>query len=149
MSSRPPRPWDGPDWQKLWFATQRRSWTSLAVVPSGDGMSTSSLEVATALAEIGWIHLGMPIHVTDARELDIGGIEACLSDTRSRIKIGERVILAVSPVRDNAAAVRVAQAADAAILCVLLGRSEVAAAESTIEQIGRSAFLGSVILWDS
>jgi hypothetical protein len=56
------------------------------------------------------------------------------------------VLIALGPVLERPASLALAQAADAAILCLVLGDGSIAEATRTIEEIGRERFLGSVIL---
>jgi hypothetical protein len=140
--------WTDAEWQKLWLATQRRGWRSLAVLAGSKGMTTSPLEVASALADVGWQHLGRPIHVVDARETTLGHVETRISEVSLRMSKGDRVIVVLSSVFDNPATLPIARAADAALICVLLGQSEMSEAEQTVDEIGRERFLGSVVLKD-
>jgi hypothetical protein len=140
------KPWDDAEWQKLWLATQRRDWKSLAVVAGNKGMSTSPFEVASALADVGWQHLGRPIHILDMRETTLGHVETRIADMSVKTSKGDRVIVVLSSLFDNPATLPLARAADGVVICVLLGQSEMAPAEETVEDIGRDRFIGSVVL---
>jgi hypothetical protein len=132
------------DWQRLWLATQRRPWGSLAVIPAGRRGATP--RVARALVGVGSCHLGSRIRLLDATTIRLSDLGACLrglTDPRPR---PTRVILALGSVLENPPGLAVAQAADAAILCVALGESTLAEAERTIEEVGRARFVGSLIL---
>jgi hypothetical protein len=131
-------------WQRLWLATQRRPWRSLAVIPAGTGAKTP--RIARALAGVGSSHLGLSIRVTDATAITLAGLEACLNawiEPRDSLR---RVLLALGPVLEDPASLALAQAADAAILCLVLGESSISEAERTIEEVGRARFVGSMIL---
>ncbi|MEO5728210.1 MAG: hypothetical protein ABI134_24590, partial [Byssovorax sp.] len=52
-------PVDAIAWEKIWLAMQRRPWRSLAVISVGPGAFTPG--VASALAEVGSRHLGLPV----------------------------------------------------------------------------------------
>lgn len=130
---------DAVAWEKIWLATQRRPWRSLAVIPAGPGAFTP--RVAGALAEVGSRHLGVPVRVTDATGLTLSRLEAFLVDLRAR-----RGIIALGPVLESPASLALARAADAVVLCLVLGESAISAAEQTIEEVGRERFLGSVLL---
>jgi hypothetical protein len=126
-------------WEKIWLATQRRPWRSLAVIPVGPGAFTP--RVASALAEVGSRHLGLPVRVTDATGLTLSRLEAFLVELRAR-----RGIVALGPVLESPASLALARAADAVVLCLVLGESSVSSAQQTIEEVGRDRFLGSVLL---
>ena len=133
---------DGADaiaWEKIWLAVQRRPWRSLAVIPVGPGAFTP--RVAGALAEVGSRHLGLPVRVTDATGLTLSRLETFLGEFRAR-----RGIIALGPVLESPASLALARAADAVVLCLVLGESSISAAEQTVEEVGRPRFLGSVLL---
>jgi hypothetical protein len=132
------------EWQKLWLATQRRPWRSLAVVPVGGGVPTA--RVARALAEVGSGHLGPGMMVTDATSVTLEGLRASMQSWTKRRGPIDRVLIALGSVLERPASLALAQAADASILCVVLGDSSISEATRTIEEVGRRRFLGSVIL---
>jgi hypothetical protein len=160
ISSRPPPPrkkegpspaWDGNfdpgddvDWQKLWLATQKKSWRSLVVLASGSECET--LRVAQALALVGWHHLGKTIKVIDATKLSLGDLETRLSEVASRTARGETVIVALASVVEKPAALALAQAGDAVILCVTLGETKIGNAEKSLKELAREKILGTVIV---
>jgi hypothetical protein len=126
-------------WEKIWLATQRRPWRSLAVIPVGPGAFTP--RVASALAEVGSRHLGLPVRVTDATGLTLSRLEAFLGELRAR-----HGIIALGPVLESPASLALARAADAVVLCLVLGESAISTAHQTVEEVGRERFLGSVLL---
>jgi hypothetical protein len=126
-------------WEKIWLATQRRPWRSLAVIPVGPGAFTP--RVASALAEVGSRHLGLPMRVIDATGLTLSRLESFLGELRAR-----RGIIALGPVLESPASLALARAADAVVLCLVLGESAISAAQQTVEEVGRERFLGSVVL---
>jgi hypothetical protein len=126
-------------WEKIWLATQRRPWRSLAVIPAGGGAST--IEVANALADVGSCHLGLAVPVIDATGITLSRLETFLAELRAR-----RGIIAFGPVLESPAGLALARSADAAILCLALGESSISSAQQTIEEVGRERFLGSVLL---
>lgn len=131
-------------WQKLWLATQRRPWRSLAVVPVGGGIATP--RVARALAEVGSAHLGPGMMVTDATNVTLEWLQASMESwTKSQGRI-DRMLIALGPVLERPASLAIARAADASILCLVLGEGSISEATRTIEEVGRDRFLGSVIL---
>jgi hypothetical protein len=139
LRERAPETADAIAWEKIWLATQRRPWRSLAVIPAGPGAFTPG--VARALAEVGSRHLGLPVRVTDATGITLARLEAFLTELRAR-----RGILALGPVLERPASLALARAADAVVLCLVLGESSISGAQQTIDEVGRERFLGSVLL---
>lgn len=57
-----------------------------------------------------------------------------------------RAIIAIQPVVDEPLGVAIAQAADAVVLCVEMGRSGIAAARRTVDIIGAERVIGAVLV---
>ncbi len=57
-----------------------------------------------------------------------------------------RAIVAIQPVVDEPLGVAVAQAADAVVLCIELGKTRMAAARRTIDIIGADRLIGAVLI---
>jgi hypothetical protein len=132
------------EWQKLWLATQRRPWRSLAVVPVGGSIPTA--RVARALADVGSGHLGEGVSVTDATRVTLASLQASMEPWTTLRSGVDRVLIALGPLEEHPASLAIAQAADAAILCLTLNESAISEATRAIEEVGRERFLGSVIL---
>lgn len=137
-------PADAIDWERLWLATRRRDWTSLALIPIGDDVFTAHL--AAALAEVGRRHNGTAVTVIDATGVTFSDLEAELGKLAARAGCAERAILALPRLLRSPAGVALAQAADAVILCVALGSSAIAEAEQILDEVGRERVLGSVVV---
>jgi hypothetical protein len=130
--------------QKLWLATQRRPWSSLAVVPAN--RSTDTLPIAEMLARIAWWYRGQPSCVFDLRDVSLRLVEYQIAEVQAQIEGGSRVFIALRSVFDNPTAVPIGRQADAVILCTVLGRTDLRAAQKTIDQLGRERVLGSIVL---
>jgi len=129
-------------WAQLWFAMQRGTWSTLAVVPADPAMS--ALEAARALATAGHTYRAGAvklINATRAEARDIRGIVAAAAEAASA---GMQVVVAVASPLANPAAIAIARAVDAAVLVVPLGEATLATARRTVESIGREYFSGSV-----
>lgn len=147
LAQRPagaPAQWDDVKLQKLWLATQKREWRSLAVVAGSKGVST--LEVADTLAKIAWWYRGQPTCVVDLRDLSMRLVEHQLQEIAAQTMGGERVIIALRSVSENPTVIAVAGLADAVILCVELGKTSVKQANQTVDEIGKARFLGTIVL---
>lgn len=138
-------PWTHPEWQRLWLATQRAEWRSLALVPAGAMPPRFTLEIALALAYTGSLHLGEPIRMADATSVPLTHLKQFVGELEALRRAGDRLVVALGPVRDSATAVAIAQSADQALLCVPLEVSKVADAKRTISEVGQRRFLGSAV----
>lgn len=63
-----------------------------------------------------------------------------------RVAAGDLVFVALRSMGENPATIPVARAADALLLCVVLGKSKAKAAQKTIDAIGRARFIGSILV---
>jgi hypothetical protein len=132
------------DLQKLWIALQRKAWRVLAVVPTTRELS--SLAAANVLAEVAWRYHGDPTIVLDLRDVGLRLVEYQQKEIASHVEQGNAVILALSPISLNAAAIPLARGADAAVLLVRYGVTPLAAAEHAIEEIGHDKFSGTLVV---
>lgn len=138
-------PWKHPAWQRLWLATQKADWRSLALVPAGEMPERFTLEIALALAYTGSLHLGEPVRMADATSVPLTHLKQFVGGLQSLREAGDRVIVALGPLQDSATAAAIAQAADYSLLCVPLQVSKVADAKRTIAELGARSFLGSAV----
>jgi hypothetical protein len=149
LAHRHPSPefWREPDWQRLWLALQGRPWRSLALVPAGEGGPADSImRVAVTLARTGMIHLGSPIQVADGTKVPLAYLQQFMDEVRRCTAAGDMVLIALAPLAKTPITLSIAQAADAAVLCVLIEHMASAQAKATVAQIGINRFVGSVIL---
>ncbi len=130
--------------QHLWLATQRRAWRSLAVVSASAGLPT--MDSANMLAKMAWRYSGEPTSVFDLRDVSLRLVEHQLREIQVQVGAGDRVFIALRSVTENPAAVPIARAADALILCVALGQTDMKSAQRTLDAIGRERFLGSILV---
>ncbi|MGZ6123377.1 MAG: hypothetical protein ACXWLR_00355 [Myxococcales bacterium] len=154
------------DLQELWFATRRRDWRTLVVVPAAQG-NTSALPIAKALGEVGGFIRMSPVRVINAEGLDLNKIASLVMDMTGNASSSmwtmnspggnpsagwepaartDATIVALESVVVNPLVLPVALAADAVLLCVEVGRTELAAARHTVELIGRERIIGSVVI---
>lgn len=140
-----PPPWQRPEWQQLWLALQNEDWRTLALIPSGDMPSGFTLEVAVSLVHTGSVHLGAPIRIADATDVSLGHLRQFVEELKALRESGDRVLVALGPVKAAATTVAIAQASDRALLCVPLEVSKVKDARSTIKSVGAKHFVGSAV----
>lgn len=142
------------DLRELWFAMLRWEWSSLVLVPSHAG--SSAVWIAKALADVGASEPGRATKITpqgitlaSTPELveDLNALSTIRSmKTGSQRWRGGQTIIAIDPVVSNPAGIAAALAADAVLLCVELGKADIASARKTMEMIGRDRFIGCVIV---
>jgi hypothetical protein len=96
-----------------------------------------AVNVARALAEIG------KVDFIDAENATPSSCTRVTQDLLAHATHG-RVVVAVDPVVSNPAALPVVLAADAALICITLGQTEIASARRTVELIGSERFIGCV-----
>jgi len=149
-SATPAGVWLDTEWQRLWLAIESRPWSSLALIPGGDGAPPDfTLLVAVALSRTGMVHVGSPIQVADATRVPLNQLTAFLSELRRCTINGERVLVALPPATSSPITSAIAQAVDAALLCILLEKMLSSQAKRTVKQLGASRFLGSAIFHPS
>jgi hypothetical protein len=129
-------------WEQVWFTLVKQQWTSLAIVPTHP--QKSALGAARALAEVGRPYQVEPVDVLDAEQLVPGDVPAALGALLAETEARARVLIAVRSPLDHAAAIPLVRAADAAVLLVHLGESELSRARRTIACIGAAHFVGSI-----
>lgn len=140
--------------KELWYTTLRWEWSSLVLVPAH--ASGSAVWIAKALAEVGLSQRGRVAKITAqgamlATTSELVGDLATQSPIRSMKSSSERwrtgsTIIAIEPVVLNPDGIPVALSADAALLCVELGKTDIASARRTVQLIGREHFIGCVIV---
>jgi hypothetical protein len=141
------------DLQELWFTTLRWEWSSLVLVPAHS--SGSAVWIAKALAEIG-IPQSRAAKITAQGAVltatsELVGDLVTQSTIRSMKSSSERwktgqTIIAIDPVVSNPSGIPVALSADAVLLCVELGKTDIKSARKTVQLIGRERFIGCVIV---
>jgi hypothetical protein len=131
--------------QKLWFSLAAQRWSSLLIVPA-PGVQ-GALALAGELAQIGRrAGLDSRVSLLDATRVTLEQAASLAAQLAARIGQGERVLVAIDRIDENPAALALAARCDAALLCVALGRSDLASARDTLERCGRARFLGSVVM---
>jgi hypothetical protein len=128
--------------QQLWFACLRREWSSLVVIPAHSG--GSSLYVARSLAEVGGLHRNNPIKLIAAEGNDLTATSKLIIDMTGHVASGGLVIVALDSVVQNQAGIPIALAADAALLVVTYGESDLESARKTLDIVGHDRFVGTV-----
>src|SRR5262249_32414390 len=126
------------------LSLRRRPWRSLAVVSASKGIAT--LALSNTLAKMAWWYTGEPTCVFDMRDLSLRLVEYQLRDMASQLEHAKRVFIALRSTSENPTAVPLARAADAAVLCVELGKTDIKGAQKTLDEVGRERFLGTIIV---
>ena len=132
--------------QQLWFAIQRHPWTSLAVVPADEETSVEAF--ARPLHEVGRLVLGDRLRLLDVRTLKLEETASIILEMTGAQSTAARprFLVQLDSVLSQPSGVPVALAADGAVLCVELGKTRLEQARRTLEILGRSRFLGCIVL---
>jgi hypothetical protein len=156
-----------PELQELWFACRRHEWRSLAVVSTVPRSST--FPIVQALGEVAdLLHAGtVRVRCAEAVELpDIAYLVMEMSGRNPSPVLGpaapriprsalppqdpaggeQLLIVAVDSVVSAPMVLPVVLAADAVLLCVELGVTDLGAARHSVELIGRERIIGTVVV---
>jgi hypothetical protein len=118
----------------------------LAIVPASSGAPKNfTTKIGVALAHVGMIHLGGPVHLADGTDLDLPGMRSFLADVAHCRAAGDRILLALAPIGENPITETLVQSADCALLCLLLEEMNSAEASNTVSKVGKERFVGSTI----
>jgi len=136
--------------QQLWFSLQRREWSTLVAVPADREMSV--MNFVRPLYEVGRLAMGEKLRLIDARDVKLTRTAALILEMTAGGARGPggldggRALLLIESVLSHPSGVPVALAADAALLCVELGKTSIAAARETVQIVGAQRFLGCITL---
>ncbi len=130
------------DVQRLWFATLKKEWSSLAVLPSHPGGSAEP--IAKALARVAALQKDSSIKLIDASGTDLAGASRLIIEMTSHVAQGGLAIVVLDSVISNPAGIPVALAADAALLTVELKQADIDTGRRTLELLGEAKFVGAV-----
>jgi hypothetical protein len=130
------------DIQRLWFATLKKEWNSLAVLPAHPGGTAS--HIGKALAKVASLQKDSSIKLISAEGTDLAGASRLIIEMTSHVAQGGLAIVVLDSVISNPAGIPVALAADAALLCVQLGQSDIDSGKRTLELLGEAKFVGAV-----
>jgi hypothetical protein len=132
------------DIQRLWFATQGKPWSVMAVVPSLAGASAA--RVAEALAHVGTQARGRKVRFLNAQDADLPKAAATIEEAVASSQDYCATIVAVGDPVTSPAAIPIGIAADALLLCVELGETRLRSAKETVDCFGHGRFLGAVAI---
>jgi hypothetical protein len=130
------------DIQRLWFTLAQRPWHSLVLLPADFRTSVGAL--GEALAQAGVRAGAGPVRCVDAQSLELIHVARVIEELAQSAQDRRMTLVATSSPLVSPAAIPLALAADATVLCVELGTSDRSAAQQTLELVGRSRFLGAV-----
>lgn len=125
--------------QLVWLRVLRAEWTTLAVLPTAPGLSAR--EVATALADTARAHRLNPV-----RTLAVPAAPGAPLDLASARGGDVRTAIAVEHPALRPAAMPAILDADAVLLLVRLGTSELRAVRELVELVGRERVAGCVLV---
>lgn len=130
------------EYHALWFELRSWDWSSLAIVPTCQGVS--EFDVAEKLVMVGVSNTGRAITLVSAEGVNTEGTEATIALIREIEGRGEQAIVVVDSLLDNPAVMPITQAVNGAVLVVRLGQSETTDIERVVLGVGRDRVLGAV-----
>jgi hypothetical protein len=90
--------------------------------------------------------LGQELIVIDARDMGLKDLPRVQEQVRNLTNRSKRCVVVLRLVSENATTVPLAQGLDAALLGVFIGETTSVGATRSIEEVGRSKFLGSIVI---
>ena len=137
--------------QQLWFSLQRREWSTLVAIPADRNQSV--MDFVRPLYEVGRLAMGDKLRLVDARDVKLTRTAALILEMTGggpargpgAVDAGRALVL-IESVLSHPSGVPVALAADAALLCVEMGKTSIAAARETVQIVGAQRFLGCITL---
>jgi hypothetical protein len=141
--------WDGIpplSMQQLWFSLQRLQWSSLLILPASP--ESSAMDFGRPLYQVARLAMGPRVRLLDGRGVKLTRTAPLILDMtgassdRGAASEGDRVLVLLESVISHPSGVPVALAADAAVLCVDLGKTTLAHAKETLRLVGAQRFVG-------
>ena len=135
--------------QQLWLAVQKQEWSSLVLMPTGP--ASSAFEVARTLHETGKLIMGERLRLIDARGINLTATAPLILEMTSLSPVrpaseprSVRTLVVIDSVLSHPSGIPIVLAADAALLCVELGRTVVTEARETLQLVGLERFVGCI-----
>ena len=111
------------------------------------------MDFGKPLYDVGRLALGENLRLVDARDVKLTRTAALILEMTAGLSphaagapSGERLLVLIESVLSHPSGVPVALAADAALLCVEMERTSIAAARETVQIVGAQRFLGCITL---
>jgi hypothetical protein len=140
----PGRLWEDVALQKVWLASQKRKWRTLALL--GATKSVDTMRLAEIFAKLAWSFTGQPSCVFDLRDLTPRLVEYHQREIAAQVEGGARVFIALRSTVDNPTAIPLARAADGVLLAIDLGEARFKIADQIVAEVGRDRILGALVL---
>jgi|RhiMetdeSRZDD1v2_1073273.scaffolds.fasta_scaffold228542_2 hypothetical protein len=132
------------EWQRIWFSLRQHTWTSVALVPSHAGIDV--VKVAGMLVATARLQGERPVDLVDATGVQIANVQQVIESLSSIAARGASSIVPVDPILENPSAVAIVRASTVALLVVRLGESLIGTAQTSLDLVGRSRFIGSIVV---
>jgi hypothetical protein len=129
--------------QQMWLSLMRGDWSSLVVIPTDGGIPAR--DVVGVLREAAAREMGR-FQVIDAVGVSTDDGERLAREMATVVAGGTRVVAAVDSLMQSLSGVHLVRDAEAALLLVRLGSSNLEYVQSTIDLVGRERILGAVTL---
>ncbi len=133
-----------PDWQRLWFTLQARTWTSLAVIGTDEGADAE--RVARLLASVGNRDGLTSVRAFSALGMTFEDVPLVVAKIAEPPVGGGWLLVSCDPLRRNPAMIPVLHAVTGVVLVVRLGESLVSSVTKTVETVGRDKVFASIAI---
>lgn len=128
----------------MWLSLIRGDWSSMVVVPASAGASARA--VTAALAEIAGLENTQRFKIIDAVGASVADGARLAHELAAAVASGTRTVAAVDSLVQSLGGVPLMMGADAALLVVELGVTDLDTVRTAIDIIGRDRILGTVAL---
>lgn len=128
--------------EELWLSVLPLTWSSLAVVPVGAGLSARA--AAAGVSTVASFFELANLRVLESEGMSLADGARLQREVRGLVAGGARVVVSVDSPLFNPGAVPVVTGVDAAVLLARVGVSDLGEAERVIALIGRDRVIGCV-----
>jgi hypothetical protein len=126
----------------MWDALLAQDWPSLGVVPADHRVS---LDVVVAALEASARTAARPVHIVDARGLDVAQGRRLAGETSADAASGRRPVFVVDSLMRSLSGVHLIQSASLVLVVVHAEGMEAGSTSSTVDLVGADRVLGMIV----
>ncbi|MCU0694393.1 MAG: hypothetical protein MUF54_23650 [Polyangiaceae bacterium] len=135
--------------EALWLTVHVRPWRSLAILSTCDEDTDITVDLAMAMAQLGNSQRQCSHFVSDSRGVSLPSLHAHtrLVQGHGGLGVDFRILVALDSPQSNPVVLPAANALDAIVVCVSMGRTRIRAARETVEKLEPERLLGAIAIW--
>ncbi|MCU0693788.1 MAG: hypothetical protein MUF54_20565 [Polyangiaceae bacterium] len=133
--------------EALWLTVHDGPWRSLAILSTCDEDTDATVDLAMAMAQLGNSQQRCSHFVSDSRGVSLPSLYAHTRLVQGHVGGDFRIIVALGSPQSNPVVVPAANALDAIVVCVSMGRTRIRTARETVEKLLPERLLGAIALW--